>query len=168
MMILLNLKIKRDNVEGWHPAQPLVNLDIGSESFLKILIIRWIKKNKQIEKQPKLCKYFWIFCVHANLLLSWQSDGFLNSIIKASHSCFKITFYGEFQTKGDRAAWWVHACTLLSVSVCQLSVWRARAALRPRPRLFGNESKTCHSIWKYFCIDLWYIKYFTLTFKNLK
>lgn len=122
MMILLNLKIKRDNVEGWHPAQPLVNLDIGSESFLKILIIRRIKKNKQIEKQPKLCKYFWIFCVHANLLLSWRSDGFLNSIIKASHSCFKITFYGEFQTKGDRAAWRVHACTSLSVSVCQLMV----------------------------------------------
>lgn len=37
--------------EGWHPAQPLVNLDISSEAFLKILIIRWIKKNKHKNSQ---------------------------------------------------------------------------------------------------------------------
>lgn len=56
---------------------------------------------------------------------------------------------GEF-TRAHRSA------SVFVSSWCRLNccVWRARAALRPRPRLFGNESKTCHSIWKYFCIDL--------------
>lgn len=73
---------------------------LALKSFVKIVIVRWMKKNKQTRKQPKLCKYSWIFC-HCHLLSRWR-NGFLNNIIKALHECFKMTLScRDFQTKGD-------------------------------------------------------------------